>query len=1441
MPQPPPSSSPLSPLQNLDLNRNDHRQSRRPSQPGLQWIKKGATKPSDIARGDAFLWPYAPSAPPLSISSDNHSAAAASAVGQKQTRPPAFHDSRQSNGPVSSFSPSSCSSYGSYIGSHLYGNGKAAKSPSGWQQNSKIMFERSVTDENDSSGSSRFAFSPGEVDQSGKRLTPAPAMQRELSSRSNDGFLFQPEEDSEAFHLSTNANTSNINKENISMYTPIEPRRQTQQFTIVSPRPFSLFPLDHDTANITSRRGSRDKTTTKATTAGLTLESPWKSPGWKVREAKSGSGGRDRSGSVLGRSAVEPESNELPGSPPAVVRTTSSPNVKKSRHETRPAFTKHNVSRKPEMEVDGLPRLHHHALHPQESFSSTSAAGFEAVSPLSPTFGHTSLPGQHQYRGFTPVVGGKGKIRGDGAASSSSGLPSRRYVAQPRALRLSVPDTTNVVSSEEKRGRDFLAERGVLASPFGIRLRSQPSGNTASPHYTAQDEQLAIFGLGRRSTMTQPRNQDSIEEDQTGEVDGMDVDVDVDADAEVDVQSSVKKRIRQWAMDTMQRAASPATHPVSFLDDSMDGPPSTSSSRILLRTSTDESLHPPELPSHPSGETINTITTTTTDSSGGILGIEASPTPLHGAKRELVAYPRSLTQQGQIGLGIFAKDEPHSGSPTSAIQGLKRGKRDLTVHGEGNDAARSSTSSPRISLFNFNKSHSSPVVPTLKSISSGSGLGDDERMRKTSLSESIASSGWHPALPTRISIDEQDTHSRKTSSKLSFSSIKALTKKPSPLLEYRPQFTPPPVRPTLSPQLNGPDGPPSPFEASSESNNSRCNSFLRELQASTSRPPIARRTTAPARTSPEESNHLPPLPTNSAANIQGHIQSQLPPYLVGTPVHVFDSERPSPAAFASTGLIKKGSGFNSKRAGSDHSVPPSVVNSSGSLSNAFERAKITNMLADSPLHSTPDTPIKYNAANPLVSIQKQRLPPLKFGNSTSTAPIKPTSLGICTNPSPESDDTESKDDQSSLPTGESNGTISGNSIRFPVGPTRGLRRKGSAMWARTNSGNWSNGSWSRQTSFLVDEDEPLTPTRNDDRAVVKLEFSTSTPSPPAPNARHYPFASSSQVPKIEIANSPTSPLKKGGFLSRLPKNRALARVSNPLLSAAYKLGEQQANMRAMAFGTPSADSKHKLKIARRVSTSSLGGTDSRFERDFVLLGPIGVGEFSTVWKVREKRNGTVWAVKRGKPYVGEKDRTRQLEEVAILSTLAAAPHPNILQFQEAWEEKRQLHIRTALADCGDFATYLQSVSDDGGLDEGRSWKVLHELLGGLRHIHSLGILHLDLKPANILIDQSGTLQISDFGLSIRLASLTSDGYPVVPAGDSLNVREGDREYLSPEMLEGVYGTFSDVFSLGATMLEVAFNIMLPSKFKDHAANALPGPVKPALVPEEAGFLDKLLA
>ncbi|KAJ9104105.1 hypothetical protein QFC19_004089 [Naganishia cerealis] len=284
MPQPP--TSPLSPLQSLDLNRNDRR---RPSYPGPQWSKKG-TNPSDLIKAEGF--PYAPSAPLLSIEKDS-----AAAARQMHVRPVPAHDIRHP-GP-SSFSPSSCSSYGSYIGSHLYG--KAAQTDWHPTQGGTNKFtpisgheRRNITDENDSSASSRLALSPSQ--HVGTRLSPAaPSMQRQLSLRSNDGFLFQAEEDLDPTHSENNTT---------ALFTPVEPSRgAAHQFTIV-PRPFAMPLHDHEgNGAVMPRRDSREKTTTT-----LKLESPWKSPGWKLREeGRPGSTGRDRSGSCLGMSQLEGE------------------------------------------------------------------------------------------------------------------------------------------------------------------------------------------------------------------------------------------------------------------------------------------------------------------------------------------------------------------------------------------------------------------------------------------------------------------------------------------------------------------------------------------------------------------------------------------------------------------------------------------------------------------------------------------------------------------------------------------------------------------------------------------------------------------------------------------------------------------------------------------------------------------------------------------------------------------------------------------------------------------------------------------------------------------------------------------------------------------------------------------------------------------------------
>ena len=178
---------------------------------------------------------------------------------------------------------------------------------------------------------------------------------------------------------------------------------------------------------------------------------------------------------------------------------------------------------------------------------------------------------------------------------------------------------------------------------------------------------------------------------------------------------------------------------------------------------------------------------------------------------------------------------------------------------------------------------------------------------------------------------------------------------------------------------------------------------------------------------------------------------------------------------------------------------------------------------------------------------------------------------------------------------------------------------------------------------------------------------------------------------------------------------------------------------------------------------------------------------------------------------------RQLEEISILRNFSVDPHPHIIAFIDSWEQKDRLHIRTEIADCGDLSRFLLSVGDRAGLGEARVWKTLVELSSGLQHVHSHHVLHLDIKPSNILITRSGALKIADFGvstissaeglagdLSPALPSLGQDGEFVwtdkqaggfVPSPIIDREVEGDREYLCPEALgDGQVGREADVYS-----------------------------------------------
>lgn len=99
-------------------------------------------------------------------------------------------------------------------------------------------------------------------------------------------------------------------------------------------------------------------------------------------------------------------------------------------------------------------------------------------------------------------------------------------------------------------------------------------------------------------------------------------------------------------------------------------------------------------------------------------------------------------------------------------------------------------------------------------------------------------------------------------------------------------------------------------------------------------------------------------------------------------------------------------------------------------------------------------------------------------------------------------------------------------------------------------------------------------------------------------------------------------------------------------------------------------------------------------------------------------------------------------------------------------------------------------------------KIIELLIGmvlGLQYIHKNGILHRDLKPQNILMDDAGTPKISDFGISKTLENSKKYTKSIV----------GSYVYMSPEALQGnCCDTNSDIWSLGCIMHELcAFKVI----------------------------------
>ncbi|CAI4043471.1 hypothetical protein SKDZ_10G0310 [Saccharomyces kudriavzevii ZP591] len=240
----------------------------------------------------------------------------------------------------------------------------------------------------------------------------------------------------------------------------------------------------------------------------------------------------------------------------------------------------------------------------------------------------------------------------------------------------------------------------------------------------------------------------------------------------------------------------------------------------------------------------------------------------------------------------------------------------------------------------------------------------------------------------------------------------------------------------------------------------------------------------------------------------------------------------------------------------------------------------------------------------------------------------------------------------------------------------------------------------------------------------------------------------------------------------------------------------------------STDSSPLNSKRRLISSNKLSANpDSHLFEKFTNVHSIGKGQFSTVYQVTFAQTKKKYAIKAIKPNKYNSLK-RILLEIKILNevtnqvTMDQEGKEYIVDYISSWKFQNSYYIMTELCENGNLDGFLQEqvIAKKKRLEDWRIWKIIVELSLALRFIHeSCHIVHLDLKPANVMITFEGNLKLGDFGMATHL-----------PLEDKGFENEGDREYIAPEIISDcTYDYRADVFSLGLMIVEIAANVVLP--------------------------------
>jgi serine/threonine protein kinase len=225
---------------------------------------------------------------------------------------------------------------------------------------------------------------------------------------------------------------------------------------------------------------------------------------------------------------------------------------------------------------------------------------------------------------------------------------------------------------------------------------------------------------------------------------------------------------------------------------------------------------------------------------------------------------------------------------------------------------------------------------------------------------------------------------------------------------------------------------------------------------------------------------------------------------------------------------------------------------------------------------------------------------------------------------------------------------------------------------------------------------------------------------------------------------------------------------------------------------PEASSAQQPRNPVRQEDSQDFGDVSQYRE----LNAIGTGAYGTVYKAQDLKNEEIVAMKKVRIALTEDGVPMSvLREISLLRHLGKYNHPNIVRRMDIchgprYDREMVLYLVFEHVDQ-DLNSYLEKCPWPG-LPQERIKDLMWQILCGVDFLHSHRIVHRDIKPQNILVSNSGTIKLADFGLARIYDSNALLTSTVVTLW-----------YRSPEVLLGTsYATPVDLWSCGCIFAEL---------------------------------------